>query len=444
MKKKGSFFDHKYLTRILIYVVTSLIAILIIFYLGYHFSTSLRSDTTYEYVSLQSYPDKAESRCYIFRYDAPVKKTSSGYVSALVSNSERVRVSDTIAYVYSGGSSQGVTDQIKYLNQLILYFENADTSSKDSTKIKTDIKSTIIDMKEQARNGNAESFSSLRNDLFIDIDSMALLTGKITHADLIASLKSRLDSLNSGLGSQTGTITSPASGNYFSDTDGMEAIFNSDDIDSLTYSIMEEKINQASVVTHNADDYAGRIMKSYKWYLVTLVPASVSAKMTEGDSYSVILENNCNYELPVSLYRIIKGSTDAYLVLECSRIPDNFDFTRSQKLTINIEDRYVFRVPQTALRVYDGYTGVFVLNKWRVEFRRVDVLETDGSYYICSSSDPLVKPEEPEETGEAVPEETAAETDQEDTLPYPYLSENELVITSGKGLDVGMTYDPKN
>ena len=86
-----------------------------------------------------------------------------------------------------------------------------------------------------------------------------------------------------------------------------------------------------------------------------------------------------------------------------------------------------------------------ILDHTKIDFRRIAVTGEENGYYLCSAEDP----ESPSETDS---EESAVTAESYDTVSggeadgitlYPYLQENDIVIKSGTGLSVGMTYDPK-
>ena len=89
----------------------------------------------------------------------------------------------------------------------------------------------------------------------------------------------------------------------------------------------------------------------------------------------------------------------------------------------------------------NGIEPAFILDEVTVAFRRVSVVGESGGYFLCEvvTEDIL---EIPEETTEETTAETTPETETLEEAPYyPYLKENDVIITGGTGLYVGMTYE---
>ena len=108
------------------------------------------------------------------------------------------------------------------------------------------------------------------------------------------------------------------------------------------------------------------------------------------------------------------------LILTSRLMPEGFDFARVQSVELVTEEYTGLRVPQSAVRVADGVTGVYILDGSTVRFCAVDILyRSDG---IC-----IVKEESGYESSSEIEEE------QEDGY-VRRLSLHDSIITKGKGL----------
>ncbi|MBO7250773.1 MAG: hypothetical protein J6V42_05815, partial [Clostridia bacterium] len=81
-----------------------------------------------------------------------------------------------------------------------------------------------------------------------------------------------------------------------------------------------------------------------------------------------------------------------------------------------------YRVPSESVVELDGETGVYILVGTVVEFRRVTVIKESGGYCIVKTY------------AEDRAEIEAAEEEGIKTDRPPYLSDNDLIITSGNDL----------
>ena len=76
-----------------------------------------------------------------------------------------------------------------------------------------------------------------------------------------------------------------------------------------------------------------------------------------------------------------------------------------------------FSVPLSAVRMLDGYEGVYVLDEVTVVFRRIEIVYEGDGYYIC------------------------VEGEEDEDSPYGWLRMNDVIITEGTGLEVGKVID---
>ena len=86
-----------------------------------------------------------------------------------------------------------------------------------------------------------------------------------------------------------------------------------------------------------------------------------------------------------------------------------------------------FRIPMTALRVVDGYQGVYIKNKVSIEFRRVSVIYEGDGYVICTGNpedaDPTASPVSPE------------------GQEYQWIRQNDVIVVEGTGIYSGKVVD---
>jgi hypothetical protein len=180
-------------------------------------------------------------------------------------------------------------------------------------------------------------------------------------------------------------------------------------------------IDEAASKDTDAEKYsAGKIVGSFKWYVACKMSAADTANYSVGKYYDMVLKNNASTPVSMKLYSVLTNGTDAVALFECSVMPEGFDYSRSQSYEVVHNVVEGFKIPISAVRIHDGFEGVFILDEVTVKFRRISVIEEENGFYLCYASDP-----------------------EEGNSDYAYLRENDNVITSGTGLYVGMTYNPE-
>ena len=107
------------------------------------------------------------------------------------------------------------------------------------------------------------------------------------------------------------------------------------------------------------------------------------------------------------------------------QIPSGFDYTRMQPVQIHTAEYRGFEIPQSALRILDGWEGVYILDEVTVDFRRVHIVYEGDGYYIVTGEDP------------AAADTTDPDAETADECPYGWIRMNDVVIAEGRGLYVG-------
>lgn len=449
-KYKAPFFDKDYLSKIGLYVAVTILAIGAIIYIGFHISGNMKEQISVMYARSETVSESVSGQAFIIRDEHPISESVIGHLSPVVADGAKVIVGQRVADVYSSASVQTqakinlIEDQIAFYQKCI----DDNLSVGDSSAVSKQLASDVLSLRRQTVNGDMKGAVSLKSSLALEIRRLGVLTGKVADfTDRIASLTAELNSLRSGMGQITGTVYAPSSGYYFSYTDGYENVFSSADIDSVTYSDVIRMIDEAASKDTDAEKYsAGKIVGSFKWYVACKMSAADTANYSVGKYYDMVLKNNASTPVSMKLYSVLTNGTDAVALFECSVMPEGFDYSRSQSYEVVHNVVEGFKIPISAVRIHDGFEGVFILDEVTVKFRRISVIDNENGYVLCR----LASDVPDEEKGDAPTDETGTETsapemgtDTGENEPYyPFLQENDIVIKVGTGLHVGMTYEP--
>ena len=137
-----------------------------------------------------------------------------------------------------------------------------------------------------------------------------------------------------------------------------------------------------------------------------------------GKSYLMDFSYN-DTTLSMRVERVINDTSrdNSIVVYSSEKMPLNFDYTRMQPISVSVKDYTGFKIPVSAVRVIDGYEGVFVKDEVTIEFRRINVIFEDEGYVICTGA--------PEDTTEVEGNE------------YSWIRQNDIVVVSGTELYSG-------
>ncbi len=450
-------FDREYLKRVGIGIASAILGIAVAFYIGYHIWHKVTSFVEFEPAIPHTVTVTSEGEGYIFRDETVLSTSETGSLVPTLSDGERVGSYAEVAKVYSGTSSEmdsridEINSQIEILSSVV-YADNL--STKDVTKLDEEIYTLMAEISRCVSNGKYGEASARRAELLTLINKRTVASGE-THdfKAQIEALQREKAELSANFGTLKQTVYAPVSGWYYSKADGCENIFSGKNVETLTYNSFRE---YTQTMPESTVGSAGKIATDCRWYFVCEMTKDKLKEKSEGASYTIYFPYNSGRKLIMKLHSISFGEEDMGIaVFTTDKAPSDFDFTRVQSYEILEEEYTGFRVPQSAVRIVDGQMGVYVLTGEIVNFRKIEVIHQYENYYLVSMSHKEA-PAEPVETeaettveegaATAPPEETTAESEwesetsseeSEEQKSYRWLSLNENIITSGKGLRDG-------
>ncbi len=444
--KKKSVFDTNYLTRTGLYVLTAALAFGVIVYAAFHlferFSPGLElidavPTTVSKTVSADGYIMRDETAVY-------AADVSGGSVAPAVRDGSHVSLYGKIADVYANASPDTETRLTELDEQIALLEKNQseNRSVQSASGLDADIYNDLFIIRSHCEDGNYADALALRTELLVGIKKRAILTGEITdYASQISMLEGEKASLRTGLGANLGAVYSASAGYFFSDADGYGEIFSSDRIDSMTF---EDFLQMTEAEpTAGTGLCVGTIVTDYKWYLACLMDKADAAGLADRYSCDVMFRYS-GKTMEMKVYRVIPETPGdrSVVVLECGKMPVNFDYTRMQPVDIVTSTYTGYEIPSSAVRVVSGFQGVYVKNEVTIEFRRIHILyEYDGKV-ICSGKPDSMKYEtNPDGTYKTDENGRRIEIVDANDETYPWIAQNDIVVVSGTELYSGKTID---
>lgn len=419
-------FNKQYLKRTLVTLCSAVLALGIIFYISYHLTDSF--DTP---LGLQNAVYVDESKIihadgYIFRSEKVLYAgtTAEGSVTPAVSDGQRLARYDRAADIYEGTSPDVLARIAEIDSQLALLERSAaeDVSQVNTSGLDAAIFQNVQDIRAQVENGSVGDAVTMRTNFLVNIKKREILGGSMTdYSTQIALLREEKNNMKSQLGSCLETFYTPQSGYYFSPAavDGYEDIFEADALADMTYEEFMTLIASEPEQSSRYTQCVGKLVTDFRWYLACPMSKTEAAELEDGYSYTVTFPYNGNKTLRLQLETVIPElpGSGAVAVFVCENIPDGFDYTRMQPVQVATAEYRGFSVPLSAVRMLDGYEGVYVLDEVTVVFRRIEIVYEGDGYYIC------------------------VEGEEDEDSPYGWLRMNDVIITEGTGLEVGKVID---
>ena len=415
--------DTEYLKKVGLYILTVLLSLGAIFYLGYHIWHTLTREVETAPVTEFTAENTVKCDAYIFRNESPLQRTTGGQsIVPSVREGEKVQAGSEVAKVYSGsapGTVAEISDMEERIKLLESCVEGGTVSLKESGKLEEDIYAVLSGIRNASERGDVRTAQGLRTSLLTLLNKRSLLAGGTNgnfEAEL-AELRAKKESLGNPLGSYLESITAKQGGYYYSEADGYEEVFVASELENMSYDDLKNKL---SASPKNAENTAGKTVTDSYWYAVCPLEKKYLETYKPGGSCTATFSGDVTLQMEVS--RILSGNDGIILILRTNYLPRGFSFARTQKAELVTETCKGYKVPVGAVRMVNGTPGVYVLDGVTVRFRKIKTIHKTDSYYVAAP--------EPQKTGEeAVEEEVSVE---EET--YKWLRFHDNLIIEGKGL----------
>lgn len=407
--------DLKYLKHIALYILSAIVSVLIIAYIGYHIYISFNANIETIPCEVVTRYDTTRLNAYIVRNENILYSSTPGDVSYLYNDGDKVGANVAVANIYGTVKDSGIRKQIMDIDEKISILESSNMSSgitaSDLSAIDNQINNIYYSIRTHVESGDIEYALRTRNEMLVLLNKRKIIVQNVTdYNDKIAALEQKKANLTSSLSAVTETVKTNSSGYFYSTLDGYENIFKTDIIEDITLSSFNELITSAPSTESSLE--IGKIVEGFKWYIMCVVNQENLRYFVEGHNYSVVFPYSGDTEITMTLEKTDapSGEENALLVLSTNNIPKDFNYLRMQTVEIVQQNYTGFHIPISAIRISDGVQGVYILEGEVVRFRKIDILFESDGYCIVSE-----KPSNDEDSS-------------------AYLSKNDIIITKGKNL----------
>ena len=367
---------------------------------------------------------------YIFRDDTTLY-SDADVVYYAVRDGEKVGVNQTYAETFSGtglsdDEAKSKEKDLEAISQRIFLLESGlgyGSSASDIGSVKDSISKNRYAYIDAILDGNISSADKSGDALLSAMVDYSAIRGGEATKNRLSALKDERDQLLSSIDGNHRALISDKSFSFFHSADGYEEIFHTSHLDGLTAEKFDSLISSEPKSTAGA---IGKMTYTSKWYLaIPIDEADYEAfKKLSGQTLSVNFSDTDGLTLDMLLERVYAEEDDpdsAYMLLSSHSLSNVAFLDRIQNVSVLLDSRSGYRIPESALYNVDGQEGVYILVGNVVEFRRVTVISRGEGYYIVNTYevDLLEKP----------------------SSEIPYLNINDMIVTSGNDLYDGKQLD---
>ncbi len=395
--------------------VNTVCAVLIIAVMIYLFQdVFLLSDSKYETeitdeVTVQ---EKVALNAFVVRDEQYIDGDVSGTVVPLVSDGDRVASGDAVARVCAKEQDAALYAELEESREIRdRYMQlNSQTELKelDMQKLNEKIDSAYSELLSIV---NSRNYAKLNESVNVLEESLAskqiLSSGTIDIEKKIEALDKRIAELEAKNISAT-EVEAPQSGYFISNIDGKENACKYEDIEALSVSVVENALNSESATVTGK---IGKIVTSYKWYIIANIESKYSKIIEIGDSMKVNIPEYGYENVSVKVEKMSAAHNGQIAIaLSCNVMDETYANMRAESMELVVKEYTGYRVKSSAIHSYvpeeestqaktqEGETTaettaaektdinvVYILRGSVMNARRVEVIYTDGEYSIVKS-----------------------------------------------------------
>lgn len=333
--------------------------------------------------------ESVDCTAVVIRDEHTLNPSDSGVTVPCLNDGDKAGVGGNIAMVFSSTEKAGNYSKYAEIQKQLAYYENLESQtvgqSASVDSINDEIDKSINHYIRAVSEKDTQKVNTA-GDLVNDglLRRQMIIGENVNLVSMIQNLRKQAESYAASTVPDR-FITTDESGVFSSYTDGYEQAFDYSEIKDLTMDDVQSLAKKFSEKQETSN--LGKIIKSYAWYMATVVDSDVVQGIENGDKLKVALKDNGDTVLDV---RIVSGAQPepgakkTVLILECTELNEQLLDLRLENIEIRFKSYEGIKVPASALHVADGKKGVYVLISSQVKFREADVVYTDDDYVLLS------------------------------------------------------------
>ena len=389
-------------------LMSAVIALLLLVYVGYQFYRTHHTDYKTETASYFTASDSLSVSGVAIRKETYVDYSGGGVVDYMVSTGDHIEKGGQVARVYATEAQATAQRNLESTESEIEKLKSLESAgvayASDIDTVTGRINETLTGILSNTLSGDFTGASEKRDNILYLINEKQMIAGKVNNFDQrIKTLESRRDTYKSAAGSPEKKLVSPAAGYFVKDTDGLETAADYADAANITAAQVKALQSTAHAAKSSA---AGKICGEYDWYFVCNVSADKGdtlGRLISGSGVQLNFPFVSSGTVPASVVAVNKSGSESAVVLECDRMDKALASIRNETAQIILGKYSGIRVSRDSVHFAevtvpakgkDGKTkevkknvmGVYVLNGSNIAFRQILPLFSTDSYVICEQN----------------------------------------------------------
>ncbi len=335
--------------------------------------------------------EKISLKAFLVRDEEYINQKTTGTVVPLIKDGMRVASGDAVARVCNSSEDAAAVSKLVETKESLARYqeisEQTELNALDMEKLNKAIDASYTELLKTANNGDFSDLTKNTEELENKLASKQILKdGTINLTDKFNKLNAEIQSLEAK-NINTSDVIAPLSGYYISNLDGYEGAMDYDKIDSLTVSDAEKLFERKS---DDVSGQMGKIVGSYKWYLVTVMDGKYSLVLNEGDKMKINMPYYGFKNVEVVVEKISKTDGGKVAVaFSCNMMNETYANMRIEDIELVFREFTGYKVNSSSIHrekdeKNEDIDVVYILRGDIMNARKIEIIYDAGDYVVVS------------------------------------------------------------
>ena len=335
--------------------------------------------------------EKISLKAFLVRDEEYINQKTTGTVVPLIKDGMRVASGDAVARVCNSSEDAAAVSKLVETKESLARYqeisEQTELNALDMEKLNKAIDASYTELLETANNGDFSDLTKNTEELENKLASKQILKdGTINLTDKFNKLNAEIQSLEAK-NINTSDVIAPLSGYYISNLDGYEGAMDYDKIDSLTVSDAEKLFERKP---DDVSGQMGKIVGSYKWYLVTVMDGKYSLVLNEGDKMKINMPYYGFKNVEVVVEKISKTDGGKVAVaFSCNMMNETYANMRIEDIELVFREFTGYKVNSSSIHrekdeKNEDIDVVYILRGDIMNARKIEIIYDAGDYVVVS------------------------------------------------------------
>lgn len=335
--------------------------------------------------------EKISLKAFLVRDEEYINQKTTGTVVPLIKDGMRVASGDAVARVCNSSEDAAAVSKLVETKESLARYqeisEQTELNALDMEKLNKAIDASYTELLKTANNGDFPDLTKNTEELENKLASKQILKdGTINLTDKFNKLNAEIQSLEAK-NINTSDVIAPLSGYYISNLDGYEGAMDYDKIDSLTVSDAEKLFKRKP---DDVSGQMGKIVGSYKWYLVTVMDGKYSLVLNEGDKMKINMPYYGFKNVEVVVEKISKTDGGKVAVaFSCNMMNETYANMRIEDIELVFREFTGYKVNSSSIHrekdeKNEDIDVVYILRGDIMNARKIEIIYDAGDYVVVS------------------------------------------------------------